>query len=322
MRRREFIALLGGAAAWPLAARAQQAAMARVGILWPAASPPAPPRMEWFTQALRQLGFTEGRNLAIELRYAQGGLQQIPELAAELAGMKVDVIAAFGDLAPKAVQQASTTIPIVAMADDILGAGIVTSLSRPGVNTTGVTIMAPELSEKRLEVLREMLPGIRRVAALWDPTTGASQVSTTERAARTLKLELQILEVRRREDVVGAFRLARAGGAEALSVFSSPFLASVIQEIIALSAEYRLPTVYQWKEHVEAGGLISYGPSLEPLWRQAATLVAKILKGTKPADLPIEEPAKLELAVNARTAKALGMTIPTSVLIQADHVIE
>ena len=180
--------------------------MARVGILWPAASPPAPPRMEWFTQALRQLGFTEGRNLAIELRYAQGGPQQIPELAAELAGMKVDVIAAFGDLAPKAVQQASTTIPIVAMADDILGAGIVTSLSRPGVNTTGVTIMAPELSEKRLEVVREMLPGVRRVAALWDPTTGASQVSTTERAARTLKLELQILEVRRREDVVGALQ--------------------------------------------------------------------------------------------------------------------
>ena len=164
-RRREFLVLLGGtAAAWPLAGRAQQAAMARIGILWPAASPPAPPRMEWFTQALRQLGFTEGRNLAIELRYAQGGLQQIPELAAELAGMKVDVIAAFGDLAPKAIQQASTTIPIVAMADDILGAGIVTSLSRPGGNTTGVTIMAPELSEKRLEVVREMLPGVRRVA--------------------------------------------------------------------------------------------------------------------------------------------------------------
>ena len=182
--------------------------------------------------------------------------------------------------------------------------------------------MAPELSEKRLEVVREMLPGVRRVAALWDPTTGASQVSTTERAAQTLKPELQILEVRRREDVVGAFRLARAGGAEALSVFSSPFLASVIQEIIALSAEYRLPTVYQWKEHVEAGGLISYGPSLKQLWRQAATLVAKILKGTKPADLPIEEPAKLELAVNARTAKALGITIPTSVLVQADQVIE
>ena len=181
----------------PVAARAQQAPMRRVGILWPAASPPAPPRLERFTQALRQLGFTEGHNLAIELRYAQQGLQQIPELAAELARMNVEVVAAFGDLAPKAMQQASKAVPIVAMADDILGAEIVTSLSRPGGNTTGVTVMAPELSQKRLELLSEIAPGLRRVAALWDPSTGASQVSATERAARTLKLELQILEVRR-----------------------------------------------------------------------------------------------------------------------------
>jgi putative tryptophan/tyrosine transport system substrate-binding protein len=304
----------------PVAAR-QQAPMRRVGILWPAASPPAPPRLEWFTQALRQLGFTEGHNLAIELRYAQQGLQQIPELAAELARMNVEVVAAFGDLAPKAMQQASKAVPIVAMADDILGAEIVTSLSRPGGNTTGVTVMAPELSQKRLELLSEIAPGLRRVAALWDPSTGASQVSATERAARTLKLELQILEVRRREDVIDAFRSAHTGAAEGLSVFSSPLLSSAIHEIIDLSAKYRLPAVYQWKEHVEAGGLISYGPSLEVVWGQAAKLVGKILNGTKPADLPVEEPVKLEVAVNATTAKALGITIPASVLVQADEVI-
>jgi ABC-type uncharacterized transport system substrate-binding protein len=323
MRRREFVTLLGGVAiGWPLAARAEQSVMRRVGILWPAASPPAPPRMEWFAQALRQLGFSEGSNLTIELRYAQAGRQQIAELAAELARMKVDVIVAFGDLAPKEAQQASKTIPIVAMADDILGAGIVTSLSRPGGNTTGTTIMAQELSQKRLELLREMHPGMRRVAALWDPTTGLSQVSATERAARALKLELQTLEVRRPEDVVGVFHSAQVGGAEGLSVFSSPLLSSVIHEIIDLSAKSRLPTIYQWKEHVEAGGLISYGPSLEVIWKQSATLAAKILNGTKPADIPVEQPAKLEIAVNARAAKALGITIPASVLVQADEVIE
>jgi putative tryptophan/tyrosine transport system substrate-binding protein len=318
MKRREFLTLLGGVAVgWPLAAHAQQSTIRRVGVLWPGASPPAPPRMEWFTQALGQLGFIEGSNIAVELRNAQGGLQEIPKLAAELARMKVDVIAAFGDLAPKAVQQETQTIPIVAMADDMLGAGIVSSLSRPGGNTTGVTIIAPELSQKRLEVLREMLPGIRRVAALWAPSTGASQVSAAERAAQTLKLDLQIVEVRRQEDLTHAFRSAQAGGVEALSVFSSPFLASVIHEIINLSAAERLPTVYQWKEHVEAGGLVSYGPSLEATWRQAATIVAKILNGRKPADLPVEQPVKFELAVNARTAKALGIPIPASELVQA-----
>jgi putative ABC transport system substrate-binding protein len=236
--------------------------------------------------------------------------------------MKLDVIAAFGDLAPKVMQQETKTTPIVAMADDILGAGIVNSLPRPAGNTTGVTIIAPELSQKRLEVLREIVPGMRRVAALWDPTTGASQVSATERAARTLKLDLQIVEIRRGEDLADAFRSARASGAEAVSVFSSPFLSSIINEIINLSAANRLPTVYQWKEHVEAGGLVSYGPSLEALWRQAATIVAKILNGNKPADLPVEQPAKFELVVNARTAKSLGITIPASVLVQADAVIE
>jgi putative ABC transport system substrate-binding protein len=204
---------------------------------------------------------------------------------------------------PKIAQQATKTIPIVAISDDILGAKLVASLSHPDGNTTGLTIMSPELSAKRLEVLKEIVPEISRVAALWDPTTGASQVALTQRAARSMNLHLQVLEVRRRDDVVAAFHAARDGRADAINVFSSPFLASLFREIIVLSAEYRLPAIYQWKEHVEAGGLVSFGPSLAAMWRQTGTIVVKILKGAKPAELPVEQPTKFELAVNTGTAQ-------------------
>ena len=322
MRRRDLIAFVGGAVAWPLAAQAQQPATPVIGMLWPGQTPPGSPRMESFSQALRQRGFIEGQNVSIELRYARGGLQQLPELAAELVRIKVDVLATFGDLTPKIAQQATATIPIVAISDDIIGAGIVASLSRPGTNTTGLTIMAPELSAKRLEVLQEMVPRTSRVAALWDPTTGVSQVETTERAARSLNLSVQVLEVRGRNDIVDAFQKARSNQADAVNVFNSPVLSSLYREIIDLSAEHRLPTMYQWKEHVEAGGLLSYGVNLTALWRQAGTIVVKVLKGAKPADLPVEQPTKFELAVNARTAKALGIAIPPSVLVRADDVFE
>ena len=178
--------------------------------------------------------------------------------------------------------------------------------------------MSPELSAKRLEILQEMVPGMSRVATPWDPTTGASQVSLTEHAAQALHLPLQVYEVRRRDDLVGAFRKAQNGKADALNVFSSPFLASLYREIIDLSAEHRLPAIYQWKEHVDAGGLVSYGPSLAAMFRQTATIVVKILKGAKPADLPVEQPVKFELAVNARTAKSLGLGVPPSILVRAD----
>jgi putative ABC transport system substrate-binding protein len=256
VKRREFFTLLGGvAAAWSLEARAQQAGgTAKIGLLWPGDAPPLSPRMESFRQGLRALGFVDGRNIAIELRYAQGGPQQLPELAAELIRLKVDVIFASGDHAPKVAQQATETIPIVTISDDILGAGVIASLSRPGGNTTGLTILSPELSAKRLEVLRDIIPGLSRVTALWDPTTGASQVTMTASAALSLNLKLEVLEVRRREEVAAAVRAARNSQADALNVFSSPILASLHREIIAFAAEYRLPAIYQWKEHAEAGG--------------------------------------------------------------------
>jgi ABC-type uncharacterized transport system substrate-binding protein len=324
MRRRDFITFLGGAAAWPLMARAQQQgeSVPKIGVLWPGAAPPASPRMESFRQALRQFGYVEGRSVVIELRYAEGGLGQLPELAAELVRLKVNVITAFGDLAPKIAQQATGTIPIVAICDDIVGAGLVASLSRPGGNITGFTLLAPELSEKRLELLQELVPGISRVAALWDPTTGKAQATISESAAQSLNLKLQILEVRNREDLAGAFRAARDGQAEALAVFASPVLASLYREIIDLAAEYRLPAIYQWREHVEAGGLLSYGAVLASMWRQSGVIVTRVLKGEKPADLPVEQPAKFELVVNAKTALSLGLAIPPNILVRADEVIE
>ena len=324
MQRREFITLLSGAAAWPLTAHAQQQgeSISKIGVLWPGPTPPASPRMESFRLALRQFGYVEGRNVAIELRYAKGGLRQLPELAAELVSLKVNVITAFGDLAPKIAQQATGTIPIVAICDDIVGAGLIASLSRPDGNVTGFTLLAPELSAKRLELLQEFMPGISRVAALWDATTGKAQATISESAAQSLKIKLQILEVRNRDDLAGAFRAARDGQAAALAVFASPVLASLNREIVDLAAEYRLPAIYQWRESVEAGGLVSYGAVLASMWRQSGVIVTRVLKGEKPADLPVEQPAKFELVVNAKTALSLGLAIPSNILVRADEVIE
>jgi ABC-type uncharacterized transport system substrate-binding protein len=321
MRRREFITLFGGAAMWARPARGQQLARARIGVLWPGSAYPAPPRMPALTLALRQLGFTEGHNLSIEVRY-RGGAQQLSELAAELIRANVDAILAFGDLGPRVVHEQTKTVPIVAVSDDILATGLVESLSRPGGNTTGLTIMSPELSAKRLAVLREMAPGISRVAVLCDPTTGASQVGATEKAAQSLNIDLQVIEIVNRDDLTDAFRKARAGRADGLNVLASPSLSSLYREIIDLAAENRLPAIYQWREHVDAGGLVSYGPSLTALWRQAGTIAARVLRGVKPADLPIEQPTKFELAINARTAKSLGIPMQPSLLVSADDVIE
>ena len=325
MRRREFILLLGSMpTAWPLCAAAQQepASVPRVGLLWPGASAPASPRMESFRRGLREQGYVDGRNVIIELRYAQKGLQQLPDLAADFARMKVDVIWAAGDFAPKVAQQATQMIPIVCIADDVLGAGIVTNLSRPGGNTTGLTILAQGLSTKRLELLKKIFPGLSRVAAFWDPTTGTAQVTETKNAAQSLEISLQILEVRSRDDLSNAFEAARREHTEALDVFSSPFLASLSREIVAFATENRLLTMFQWREQVEAGGLASYVPGLADIWRQSAVMVAKVLKGAKPGDLPVEQPTKIEFIISMRTAKALGLEVPLDVLVRADDVIE
>lgn len=302
------------------AVEAQPGKVYRVGVLWPGASSPRPPRMEAFRQGLRESGYVEGQNVAIELRYAEKG-ERLRELAAELVRLNVSVIASFGDLGPRMAQETTTVIPIVALTDDFVGAGLVANLARPDRNTTGVTILSPELSAKRLELLREFLPKVSRAAVLWDPAT-PSQLRATEDAARSLRVNLQVLEVRGRDDLAGAFQAAKRGRAEALNVLASPLLSSLSQAIIDLAAKNRLPTIHQWKEHAEAGGLVSYGPSLAEMWRQTALVVAKILKGAKPSDLPIEQPVKFELMINTKTARALRLTIPQSLLLRADRVIE
>jgi len=322
-RRREFISLFAGAVtSWSLTARAQQARTAKVGLLWPGAGPPVSPRIESFREGLRRSGYVEDQNVRIELRYTQAGQQQLADQTADLVRANVDVIATFGDLGTKIAQQATSSIPIVALSDDLLGSGLISSLSRPGGNTTGITILAPELAAKRLELLSTMVPGLSRVTGLWDPTTGPSQVAMSENAARTMKLKMQIVEVAHRDDLDGAFRAARDAQAQAVNVFSSPFLASLYREIINHAAEYRLPAIYQWGEHAEAGGLISYGPSLPAMWEQDGALVARVLKGEKPSDLPVEQPSKFELVINLKTAKTLGLTISRDFLLIADQVIE
>jgi putative tryptophan/tyrosine transport system substrate-binding protein len=322
MKRRDFI---GGIALSTIAAPSllgAQPATPTIGVLWPGSEPPPPPRMESFRLALRQLGFQEGQNLAIELRYARGGLQELPELAAELKRLKVDVFVTFGDLTPKLAQRVTDQTPIVAMSDDIMGAGLVSSLSHPERNITGLTIMSPTLSAKRLEVLQELKPSIKRVTAFWDPTTGASQVAYTEQAAKSLNIELRVREIRARDDIAEAYQRARDDDADAINIFASPFLSALYREMIELSEQYQFPAIYQWKEHVEAGGLVSFGPNLASLWRQAGTIVAKLLRGAAPAEIPIEQPTKFELAVNTRTAKGLKIQLPPTILVRADDLFE
>ena len=304
MRRREFLGVVGGAAAaWPLAARAQSTETIRkVGILWPGASAPVSPRLESFAKGCMRRASLK----AIELRYAQNGLQQLPELAAELVRLKVEAIQASGDFAPRVAQQATSTISILAFTDDVLGAGLVASLSRPGSNITGLTILAPELSAKRLEALSEIVPSLSRVTVFWDPASNRSQVTTTETAARAMNIGVQVVEVRSRGDLSGAFAAARTDGSQAINVLNSPILASFSREIIMLAAEYRLPAIYQWKEQVEAGGLVSYGPSLVQLWRQAGVLIGKLLKGAKPADMPVEQPTKFRIGGERHNCKDAG----------------
>ena len=317
------VVLAVGLAFSPLAAEAQQAGkVPRVGVLYPGGSAPLSLRMEAFRQGLRESGYVEGNTVAIESRYADGRGERLVKLAADLVQREVSVIATSGDLATRVVQQATATIPIVAFTDDLVGAGLVASHARPGGNTTGISILSPELNVKRLQLLKEVSPGISRVVVLWDPATGTAQLKVIEAAAGSLGVQLRVLEVRSPDALEDAFRLAQKERTQALNVLASPLLAAYSQRIVDLAAKGRLPAIYQWREHVQAGGLMSYGPVLLETWRQTGLLVGRVLKGAKPADLLVEQPSKFELVINLKTAKALGLTIPQSILLRADQVIQ
>ena len=283
------------------------------------------PRVEAFRQGLRDLGYAEGQNITIEYRWAQGKQDRLRDLAAELVRLKVDVIVTGGPTATRAAKEATTTIPIVMGFDaDPVEAGFVASLARPGGNITGTAILSPELSAKRLELLKEMSPAISRVAVFANPDEPVTPLNlrATQAAARALHLQLQVLEVRGLDDWDGAIRAAVKERANALTVFPDYFSLFFGKRLADLSAKNRLPAIHFAKEFAEAGGLMAYGANDRDMHRRAAAYVEKILKGAKPADLPVEQATRLELVINGKTAKALGLTIPQSILIWADQVIE
>ena len=308
---------------WAPVAYAQSAANApQVGLLYPGGEEPLAPRLKAFQQGMSDHAYNAGANVSIHVRYADGKMDRLPRLAAELIQSHVRVIATSGDLATRVVQQATSTVPIVALTDDLVGAGLVASHARPGGNITGISIFSPELNVKRHELLMELAPKAASVAVLWDPATGVSQLKAIDIAARSRSVRLHILEVRAPGDLNSAFRTAEEERVGAVNVLASPLLASYNSAILKLAASSRLPAIYQWKEHAESGGLMSYGPSLMAAWRQTGQLVGKVLKGAKPADLPVEQPSKFELVINLKTAKTLGITIPAALLARADAVIE
>lgn len=326
MNRRAFILLLGGAAAWPaVAARAQQAStVSSIGFLVAGTRSSHSRWVTAFVERLRELGWIEGRTIAIEYRWAEGRSEGAAEAAAELVARKVDVIITSGTAIVAAVKQATSTIPIVfAAAGDPVGTGLVASLARPGGNVTGLSLQLTDLAAKRVELLREIVPGLARLAVLANVGGPAVLLDMHEvqAAARTFGLELIRLEVRRGEDIAPAFELLK-GRAQALYVANDPLVDTLRSRISALALAGRLPTMYGSRGHVEAGGLMSYGTNFADMFRRAADLVDKILKGAKPADLPVEQPTKFELVINLKTAKALGLTVPSALLARADEVIE
>jgi ABC-type uncharacterized transport system substrate-binding protein len=325
MKRRQFIALLGGAAAaWPVAARAQQPAkLPTIGFLG-AATPAS--WSQWtgaFVQRLRELGWIEGRTIAIEYRWAEGRAERAAEIAAEFVLLKVNVIVTTG-AAILAAKHATSVIPIVfATATDPVGTGLVASLARPGGNVTGLSNYQSEAAAKRLELLREVTPGLRRLAILVnaDNPTAKLEVPEVETTARTLGLDVFTLEIRRAEEIAPAIE-AFKNRADALYVCSDFLMFNHRVRIITLALATRLPTIYGEREVVEAGGLMSYGTNFPDLFRRTADHVDKILRGTKPGDIPVEQPTKFDLVINLTTAKALGLAIPESFLLRADEVIE
>jgi putative ABC transport system substrate-binding protein len=315
MNRRRFISTVaGGLVVASLDVVAQQTAkMFRIAVIDPfPASDPVNIRIR---RILADLGYVEGKSIAIEFRYVE------PDLAAELARLKLDAIMAIGDLAIQAARQATSTTPIIAGSDDLAGEGHVTNLAHPGGNVTGVSILSSELNAKRLELLNEAVRTAVRVAVLWDPATGTFHLPALHAVAARLGLALNVLALRRPEDLPDAFESARAWHAEALNVLASPFLGTLWKSIFDHAARNRLPAIYQSAEAAREGGLMGYGPTLAEIFRQMCIQLDRVLKGAKPGDLPVEQPTKFELGINLKTATVLGITIPQSLLLRADDVI-
>ena len=331
MQNRKSLAVIAplifGILTVPLAAGAQRAGkMPRIGLLMSGSPATTAPFTDAFRQGLRELGYMEGKNIALEIRSAEGKRNPLPDIAAELVRLKVDVlVSGGGGSATRALSQATKTIPIVMTAgSDPVAAGFVTSLARPGGNITGLTIGGPELNGKRLELLKEAVPKLSRVAVLGNPdgATYGSQMTEIEGAARALGLKLQRVELRESSDLENVFSAMTRGRAGALLGLNSPEFSFHRRRIAELAVKNRLPAVYVDSEFANDGGLMSYGPHYADLYRRAATYVDKILKGAKPGDLPVEQPIKFELVINLKTAKQIGLTIPPNVLARADRVIK
>jgi putative ABC transport system substrate-binding protein len=324
--RRDFITLLGGAAVWPLAARAQQQhKFGRVGRLSPLSIAAETPMLGGLRQGLSELGWIEGQNLAFELRYADGNLDRLPHLADELVHANVDVIVTGSSPAALAAKNATSTIPIVMVTTgDPVQGGLVASLARPNGNVTGVTALGQVLNVKRLELLKEALPGLKRVAVLANPASPYTEpfLRESENGARALAIEVRVLEASEPDDLARTFEAMVHERADALMVLADPMFISQRQRIVELASRYRLPSIFGERGSVQMGGLLFYGASLPDMYRRAATYVDKILKGARPADLPVEQPTTFELVINLKTARALGLEVPWFLQQRADEVIE
>ena len=323
MRRREFIGLAGASVAWPVAARAQEPRRTyRIGGI--SGVPRNSPALVAMFDELRRLGFIEGQNLTIDWRAYALNIDLIPEFAADLVNSKVDVIYASGAAVIRAVQKATATIPILGMAPDMVAQGLVNSLARPGGNTTGVSVFATELDGKRQEILTEAVPGLLQMAVLADSNvTPIAKLNELQEVARARNIELSIHRVATGDEISAAIDMAKSSGATALDVLSSPVLYRNRQLIVDRVAALRLPAIYPWAEEAEEGGFLTYGPSVQQIFRElVAQQLVKLLRGTKPADIPVEQPTKFELVINLKTAKAMGVTVPPALLVRADKVIE